>query len=147
MKIILKKDHSDLGVYSDIVDVKGGFARNYLIPKGIGVVATKENLKIFKEEEKMKEFRENKEIRVAESLVKELDDISLTATVTVGEEDKVFGSVTNQDIAELLKLKGYEIDKKKIQLEEPIKALGVYSVIIKLHSEVNAKVRVWVVKE
>ncbi len=147
MKVILKKDYESLGNCGTIVEVKGGYARNFLIPQGIGVLATKKNMKIFKEEQKRLELRENKEKRKAEEIVKKLDNISLTATVTVGEEDKVFGSVTSQDITKLLKEKGYEIDKRKIELEEPIKALGVYSIVIKFHPEVEAKVRLWVVKE
>ncbi len=147
MKVILKKDFEGLGNCGTIVDVKGGYARNYLIPQGIGVLANKKNMKIFKEEQKREEFKKNKEKRTAEELAKKLDNISLTATVKVGEEDKVFGSVTSQDIAKLLQDKGYDIDKRKIELEEPIKALGVYSIIVKLHSDIEAKIRLWVVKE
>ena len=147
MKVILKKDFESLGVSGTIVEVKSGYARNFLFPQGIGVIANKKNMRIYQEEQKRKEFQENKEKRQAEELAKKLDNISLTATVKVGEEDKVFGSVTSQDIATLLKEKGYEIDKRKIELEDPIKALGVYSVVIKLHAEVEAKIRLWVVKE
>ncbi len=147
MKVILKKDFESLGDSGTIVEVKSGYARNFLFPQGIGVIANKKNMRIFQEEEKRKEYQENREKRQAEELAKKLDNVSLTATVKVGEEDKVFGSVTSQDIATLLKEKGYEIDKRKIELEDPIKALGVYSVVIKLHSEVEAKIRLWVVKE
>ena len=147
MKVILKKDYEGLGDCGTIVDVKGGYARNYLIPQGIGVLANKKNMKIFKEEQKREEFKKNKEKRIAEELTKKLDNISLTATVKVGEEDKVFGSVTSQDIAKLLQDKGYDIDKRKIELEEPIKALGVYTIVVKLHSDIEAKIRLWVVKE
>ena len=147
MKVILKKDFESLGVSGTIVEVKSGYARNFLFPQGIGVIANKKNMRIYQEEQKRKEFQENKEKRQAEELAKKLDNISLTATVKVGEEDKVFGSVTSQDIATLLKEKGYEIDKRKIELDDPIKVLGVYSVVIKLHSEVEAKIRLWVVKE
>ena len=147
MKVILKKDFESLGDSGTIVEVKSGYARNFLFPQGIGVIANKKNMRIFQEEQKRKEYQENREKRQAEELAKKLDNVSLTATVKVGEEDKVFGSVTSQDIATLLKEKGYEIDKRKIELEDPIKALGVYSVVIKLHAEVEAKIRLWVVKE
>ncbi|MEJ2628378.1 MAG: 50S ribosomal protein L9 [bacterium] len=147
MKVILKKDFESLGDSGTIVEVKSGYARNFLFPQGIGVIANKKNMRIFQEEQKRKEYQENREKRQAEELAKKLDNVSLTATVKVGEEDKVFGSITSQDIATLLKEKGYEIDKRKIELEDPIKALGVYSVVIKLHSEVEAKIRLWVVKE
>ena len=102
---------------------------------------------MLEEEKKLFEKKKNKDRRHAESLAKELEKVSLTATVAVGEEDRVFGSVTTQTIAELLKEKGYEIDKKKIVLQEPIKALGIYNVMVKLATEVEASIRVWVVKE
>jgi large subunit ribosomal protein L9 len=104
-------------------------------------------MKILEEEQKLVEQRQNKDRRVAEEVAQELGKTSLTATVSVGEEDRVFGSVTAQTITDLLKEKGYEIDKRKVQLEEPIKALGIYTITIKLHTDVEAKVRLWVVKE
>ncbi|MFQ6114424.1 MAG: 50S ribosomal protein L9 [bacterium] len=147
MKIILRKDYEPLGKVGDIVEVKDGYARNYLIPSQIALQATPPNLKKFEEEKKSANVKELKDKRDAEQLVEKLEPVSLTATVAVGEEDKVFGAVTSQDIAELLKAKGFDIDRRKIHLEEPLKALGVYEVPIRLHSEVEAKVKVWVVKE
>jgi len=147
MKVILRQSHENLGNIGDILNVKNGFARNYLIPQGIAVEATQKNMRMLEEELKMSSRREQKDQRQAEILAQELEKISITATVAVGEEDRVFGSVTSQTIAELLNKKGYEIDKRKVVLDEPIKALGVYTVPIKLHSEVEAKIRVWVVKE
>ena len=147
MKIILREDYNPLGKIGDIVTVKDGYARNFLIPKNIAVPAIPRNIKLLEEERKLLQHRQNKDKRKAEGIAKELGKISLTATVSVGEEDKVFGSVTAQTIADLLKEKGYDIDKRKIQLDEPIKALGVYNISVKLHPEVNAEVRVWVVKE
>ncbi len=147
MKIILRQDYESLGKSGDIVTVKSGYARHFLIPKGVAVLANSRNIKIFEEERRLLNHRQNKDRRNAEALFKELEKVSLTATVTVGEEDKVFGSVTAQTIADLLKEKGYDIDKKKIQLDEPIKALGIYTVSLKLHADVEGKIRVWVVKE
>ena len=147
MKIILRQDYEPLGKGGDVVNVKDGYARNFLIPKKIAVLANSRNMKILEEEQKMMEHRRHKDQRNAAALAKELEKVSLTATVSVGEEDRVFGSVTAQTIADLLKEKGYEVDKRKIQIEEPIKALGIYNVVLKLHAEVEAKVRVWVVKE
>jgi large subunit ribosomal protein L9 len=147
MKIILKQDYESLGKVGDIVEVKDGYARNFLIPSQIALQASPQNLKKFEEEKKRTHIKEFKDKRVAEQLVEKLEDVSLTAAVAVGEEDKVFGAVTSQNIAELLKAKGFDIDRRKIQLEEPLKALGVYEVPIKLHSEVEAKIKVWVVKE
>lgn len=147
MKIILKKDYETLGKAGEIVTVKNGYGRNFLIPNGIAVTATERNMRILEEENKFQKVREEKGKRQAEALAKELEKISITAAVAVGEEDRVFGSVTSQTIGELLQEKGYKIDKRKIILDEPIKALGVYTVPIKIHPEVEAKVRIWVVKE
>lgn len=147
MKIILRQDYDPLGKTGDVVTVKDGYARNFLIPKRIAISATPKNMKILEEEQKTLQHRENKDRRRAETLAKEMEKVSLTATVPVGEEDRVFGSVTAQTVADLLKEKGYDIDRRKIQLEEPIKALGIYAVPLKLHTDVEAKIRVWVVKE
>lgn len=147
MKIILRQDFEALGVMGDIVTVKNGYARNFLIPRGIAVLASPKNVRALEEERKVMQRRQDKDQRLAESVSKDLEKVSLTAAVSVGEEDRVFGSVTAQTISDLLKEKGYEIDKRKIQLDEPIKALGIYTVPVKLHTDVEAKVRVWVVKE
>ena len=147
MKIILRQDYDALGKMGDMVTVKDGYARNFLIPKQIAVLANQKNMMILREERKTFERQQNKDKKQAEGLAKELEKVSITATVSVGEEDRIFGSVTAQTIADLLKEKGYDIDKKKIHLEEPIKALGIYTVSLKLHQDVDANVRVWVVKE
>jgi large subunit ribosomal protein L9 len=147
MKVILRKDFSQLGQTGDILEVKNGYARNYLIPQGIAVLATPKNMKSLEEEQRLSEIRMNKDRKNAEILAKELETVSLTVAVAVGEEDRVFGSVTAQNIADKLKEKNYNIDKKKISLKEPIKALGIYNVSIKLHTDVEAGIRVWVVKE
>jgi len=147
MKIILREAVDRLGERGDTVTVKDGYARNYLIPRGLALRATPGNMRTFEEEKKQHDVRENKTRRLAEDFAKKLRSVSITATVAVGEEDRVFGSVTAQAIAQLLKEKGFEIDKKKILLDEPIKALGVYTIPIKLHHDVQGKVKVWVVKE
>jgi len=147
MKIILKEDVENLGQPGDVVEVKDGYARNYLIPREFALRATPQNLKIYEQEKKRIEIKRSKDRRDAQAIAEKLQGVSLTATVAVGEEDKVFGSVTSQNVADLLADKGFEVDKRKIQLDEPIKALGVYDVPIKLHSEVEAQIKVWVVKE
>jgi len=147
MKVILKQDVESVGTVGDIVTVKNGYARNYLIPKGIALEATPGNLKRIEQEKKTLELQKNREKKAAEQEAAKLNNVSVTISVSVGEEDKLFGSVTSQDIADALKEKGFEIDKRKIILDEPIKVLGIYSVPIKLHSEVEAKVKVWVVKK
>lgn len=147
MRVILCQDYERLGKSGEIVEVKDGYARNYLIPKKIAVEATKGNLKRVAEEEKLAELRRDRERKVAQKLGQEIEKVSLTALVPVGEDDRVFGSVTSQTIANLLKEKGYDVDRRKILLDEPIKALGIYTVPVKLHPEVEAKVKVWVVRK
>jgi len=146
VKIILLQDYENLGKAYDEVEVKDGYARNFLIPKGIAIKSTKQNLKIIENRLNMQKFKEEKKLRQAKQLAEKLQKISLTIPVQVGEEDKVFGSVTSHEIAESLKEKGFDIDKKNILLEEPIKALGIYDIPIKLHSEVTATIKLWVVK-
>ncbi len=147
MKVILRDDITGLGGCGEVVEVKDGHARNYLIPKNLAIKATKSTLKAIEEIRRQKRARDNKKMRTMELLAKRIEKISCTAAVAVGDEDKIFGSVTSQTIADLLKEKGFEIDRKKISLEEPIKALGVYSIPIKLDSEVTARLKLWVVKK
>ena len=147
MKIILKDDIKELGQCGDVIEVKGGYARNYLIPENLAVQATPGNLKSIVEIKKQKGFRDNKKKKEAERLKDKLEKLSITAEVNVGEEDKIFGSVTAATIAGLLKNLGFGIDKRLIVLENPIKALGVYTIQIKLEKDVEANVKLWVVKK
>ncbi len=147
MKIILRESYQNLGEAGSTLNVADGYARNFLIPKKIAMKYSEGSIKILEEEKRLKGIRQNKEKRTAEQLGNELRKVSLTASVKVGEEDRVFGTVTSQEIANLLKEKGFDIDRKKILLEEPIKALGIYTIKIKLHSEVESSIKLWVVKE
>jgi large subunit ribosomal protein L9 len=147
MKLLLRQDYESLGVAGDVVNVKPGFARNYLIPKGYGMLATDKNVKRYENDQKQLHWLQEKEKRQSEELAKTLENVSCTITVQVGDEDKMFGSVTSQNITESLEAQGYTVDKRKVLLEEPIKSLGIYSVPIKLHADVEAKIKVWVVKE
>jgi large subunit ribosomal protein L9 len=147
MEVILKEDFEKLGKAGETIRVADGYARNYLIPKGVALEATKSNWSVYQEQNKQKVMQGNRLKRTAQNLARELGKISLTAAVSVGEEDRVFGAVTAQTITELLKAKDYDIDRRKIVLDEPIKALGVYSIEIRLHPEVETKVKLWVVKE
>ena len=147
MKIVLRQNYDSLGSAGEIVKVKPGFARNFLIPKGIAFFATPQNIKRYESEKEQLTWKKEQDKRKSEDLAKTLESVSCTITVQVGEEDKLFGSVTAQNIAEALESQGYKIDKRKILLDEPIKSLGIYSVPIKVHTEVEAKVKVWVVKE
>lgn len=147
MKIILREDLKKLGKCGEVVEVKDGFARNYLIPKNLAIPGTKGNLKAIEEVVRQKKLRDNKSLRKDQRLKAEIEKISVTAEVSVGEEDKVFGSVTTQQIAELMKEKGFVIDRHQIGLDEPLKALGVYTIIIKISSDVQANLKLWVVKK
>lgn len=147
MKVILRKNFEALGQVGDVVEVKRGYALNYLIPRKIVYSALEGNLKALEEEKKNIARKTEQELHAAESLSVELEKVSVTIPVQVGEEDKIFGSVTTQMIADALKEKGFDIDKRKIEIDEQIKTLGIYSVSVKLHSNVNAKIKVWVVRE
>jgi large subunit ribosomal protein L9 len=147
LKIILKEDLKKLGKCGEVVEVKGGYARNYLIPRKLAIPASKGDLKAIEEVIRQKNQRDSKNRRKDERLKSEIEKISVTAEVSVGEEDKVFGSVTTHNIADLLKAKGFEIDRHKIELKEPLKALGVYTIPIKISSEVEANLKLWVVKK
>lgn len=147
MKVILRKNYDQLGKIGDLVDVKNGYARNFLLPRQIAYIATKGNIRALEEEKQQVAKKEVKEFEAAKILATELETVSITIPVKVGEEDKIFGSVTSQMISDALKEKNYDIDKRKIDLEEPIKALGIYSVNVKLHHEVTTVVKTWVVRE
>lgn len=147
MKIVLRQDYESLGTAGEIVNVKSGFARNYLIPKGYALIATAKNIQRYEKEKEQQVWQKEKEKRKSQELAKTLENVSCTIAVQVGEEEKLFGSVTSQNIADALEAQGYTIDRRKILLDEPIKSLGIYSIPIKLHADVEAKIKVWVVKE
>jgi large subunit ribosomal protein L9 len=147
MKVILRQDFETLGKIGEVVDVKDGYARNFLFPRGLAYAALKGNISALDDEKKAVEKRSLQELKAAESLAAELETVSVTIPVQVGEEDKIFGTVTTQMIADALKEKGHDIDKRKVEIEEPIKALGIYGVNLKIHQNVNAKIKVWVVRE
>ena len=147
MRIVLLKDVDRVGRAGEIVKVADGFARNFLIPQRQALLATDANVSRFEFERKQHEAIAEREKRTAANLAEELEKDSLTMVVRVGEEDKMFGSVTVQNISDLLNEKGYEVDRRKIVLGEPIRALGVYNIDMRLHSEVIATVKLWVVKE
>ncbi|MBE0551186.1 MAG: 50S ribosomal protein L9 [Ignavibacterium sp.] len=147
MKVILRQDFETLGKIGEVVDVKDGYARNFLFPRGLAYAALKGNISALDDEKKAVEKRSLQELKAAESFAAELETVSITIPVQVGEEDKIFGTVTTQMIADALKEKGHDIDKRKVEIEEPIKALGIYGVNLKIHQNVNAKIKVWVVRE
>ena len=147
MKVILRQDHSQLGKLGDVVEVKPGYARNFLIPRNIAYEATASSLKMLEEEKKQNERRTAKEQKSAEALAAQLAKTSVTIKMKVGEDDKLFGSVTSQMIADSLVEKGVTLDKRMIEMGEPIKALGIYDVPVRLAAGVPGIIKVWVVRE
>ncbi|MBF0493696.1 MAG: 50S ribosomal protein L9 [Candidatus Omnitrophica bacterium] len=147
MNVILLQDVDKLGSMGAEVKVEDGYARNYLIPRKMALLATAEALKLLEKKKKERAIAEQKLKAECAELAKKIVKLSLTVQMESGEEEKLFGSVTSDIISEALKSEGMEVDKKKIVIKEPIKKLGVYTVGIKLHSEVETEVRVWVVKK
>ncbi len=147
MKVILLNDVDNLGKMGDLVDVKEGYARNYLFPKNLGIKETKEGLKAFEEKKKRRTKEIEKEKIKFEELSNRINNASFTIQAAAGDEDKLFGSVTADDIAGALSAENIQIDKKQVHIKEPIKKLGVYQVEVKLHPEVTATAKIWVVKK
>jgi large subunit ribosomal protein L9 len=147
VEIILLESVSNLGKRGDTVRVKPGYARNYLFPRKMAVMANNANKRSFAEEEKVRSRRDVVEMRSAKEQASKLADVSCTITVKVGEDDKLYGSVSSADIAKEMENQGYRIDKRHVLLEEPIKKIGVYTVDVRLHREVVVPIRVWVVKQ
>ena len=147
MKVILREDVKGKGKAGEIIDVKSGYARNFLIPQNFAYPATDAKIKVY-EQEKILKAKKQEQMKIEADKVKvELEKISLTAAVKVGEDDKLFGSVTTHTVSDLLKEKGYEINHRKINIDEQIKELGVFEIGIDLGFSVEARVKIWVVKE
>jgi large subunit ribosomal protein L9 len=147
MKVILRADIDRLGKLGEVVKVAPGYARNYLVPKKLAYPATGGNLKRIEFEKHRAAQQVARDVEEARKLAKKMKDLSLTFQVKAGEEEKLYGSVNSADIAEEAAKQGFEIDRRKILLEEPIKQLGVYTIQVRLHSGVTTELKVWVVKE
>ena len=147
MEVILREEIEKLGRRGDVVKVTAGYARNYLLPKRLAVAANESNKKIVEQEKQAYLRRESKEIGDANDLAKMMATVEVTIAQKAGENDQLFGSVTAQDIVAALEKAGYTIDRKKVNLAEPIKALGDYKVTVKLHREVAIELPVHVIKE
>lgn len=146
MKVILQENLENLGHIGDIVKVAPGYARNYLIPKGFAMLANEKNTKALEHAKRQLEYKKNKMLEQAKALVAKIEAITINLVHQAGEEGKLFGAVTNMELAEQLKTLGIEIDRKKIVLAEPIKQLGEYSVTVKVQPEVTAALKVVVAK-
>jgi large subunit ribosomal protein L9 len=147
MEVILRQAVDNLGKPGEVVKVSNGYARNYLLPHGIAFEATPGNLKRIQLERDRLDAAENERRETARTLAERLEQVSLTFSARVGDEGKLFGSVTAADIASQLEGQGFTVEKRQIDLHEPIKALGVYRVPIRLHADVKPEIRVWVIKQ
>src|SRR2546421_12531676 len=147
MEVILRQAVETLGKPGDVVKVSNGYARNFLLPRGIAFEATPGNLKRIAQEKTRLEAAENERRNAAQSLAEKLEQVSLTFSARVGDEGKLFGSVTSADIAHQLETQGFTVEKRQIELHEPIRALGVYRVPIRLHADVHPEIKVWVIKQ
>lgn len=145
--MILKEKIENLGNMGDVIGVKDGYARNFLIPKGLALEANPKNLRILEQEKRMREAAKKKEKEGAVALAQKLKDISCTVKIKAGEDDRIFGSVTPLNIKKALDSQGIDIDKRNISIEENIRTLGIYHALVRLHPEVETKIKVWVVKE
>jgi large subunit ribosomal protein L9 len=147
MEVILREHVENLGKRGEIVKVADGYARNYLLPRKLALLATGGNRKHVERERKIMESREAEEKSSAEAIASRLGMIDIAIARRVGDTDQLYGSVTSADIVDFLKAKGFEVDRRKLILPEPIKALGEYDVPLKLHREVTVPLKVKVVKE
>ena len=147
MKLLLKEDVDGLGFCGDEVEVKDGFGRNFLIPKGKALLATPNNLKAFNHQKRVVQSKGKKVIATVQAIADEIAKVTCTVKKKIGDTGKMFGSVTAQEIADLLKVQGVDIDRRKIQITEPIKKAGEYKIPVKLHTEVTAEIKLVVEAE
>ena len=147
MKLLLKEDVDGLGFCGDEVEVKDGYGRNFLIPKGKALLATPNNLKAFNHQKRVVQSKVKKVIATVQAIADEIAKVTCTVKKKIGDTGKMFGSVTAQEIADLLKVQGVDIDRRKIQITEPIKKAGEYKIPVKLHTEVTAEIKLVVEAE
>ena len=147
MEVILKEDIVNLGKIGEVVRVRDGFARNYLLPRGLVLLANKKNLKVFEHQKKVVGDQKQKIMRDAQAVGDQLTGVSLTIAMRSGEEGRLFGSVTNMQIEKALKAKGLNVDRRKIHLDDPIKNLGDYEIPIRLSADLTVPLKLSVVSE
>jgi large subunit ribosomal protein L9 len=147
MEVILKEDIANVGKIGEVVRVRDGYARNYLLPRGLVLIANKKNLKTFEHQKKLVADQKQKIVRQAQGAADQLSAVSLVIPMKVGEEGRLFGSVTNIQIEKALKAKGLNVDRRKIHLDEPIKTAGDYEVPVRLSADLTVPLKVSVVPE
>jgi large subunit ribosomal protein L9 len=147
MKLILSHNVESLGVIGDIVKVKAGYARNFLLPRGLAVVANEGNEKALQHQLKVLEKKKQQTLDEAKKFAGQIEKVSITVAKQVGEDEKIFGSVTTAELEELLAAEGVKVSRKDIRLTEEVKKVGVYTAEVKVHPEVTATFKVWVVAQ
>jgi large subunit ribosomal protein L9 len=147
MEVILKEDIANLGKIGEVVRVRDGFARNYLLPRGLVLEANRKNLNVFEHQKKVVADQKQKIMKNAQTVADQLTGVSLTVPMRAGEEGRLFGSVTNMQIEKALKAKGLNVDRRKIHLDEPIKTLGDYEIPIRLSADVTVTLKLSVIPE
>ena len=147
MEIILQEDVDNLGQIGDVVKVRDGFARNYLLPRGLALEANRRNLRVLEHQKRLAAAKKERALSQAQTLGAQLAALTVVVTARAGEEDRLFGSVTNLDIEKALKAQGVEVDRKKILLAEPLKQLGTHTVPVQLSGGVRGNITVQVVRE
>ncbi len=147
MRVILKQDVANLGAPGDIVNVARGYGRNFLIPRGLAIPASDGSVRETEHQQRMAEAIRRKQLAGSEDLAKRITDTPITIRREAGEDEKLFGSVTNRDIAEALAAEGIELDRRTIQLSEKINSIGVFNVPVRLHRDVTTEVRVFVIRK
>jgi large subunit ribosomal protein L9 len=146
MLVILKKEVRHLGEAGEVVRVKAGYGRNYLIPNGLAIPANEDNVRVLEHQKRMADAIRRKELAGAQALAERIAQTAITIRREAGEDDKLFGSVTNRDIAESLAAEGIELDRRTIQLEEAIRSIGLFTIPVRLHRDVNASVKLFVIR-
>ncbi len=147
MQIVLLEELMGKGAIGDVIRVKDGYFRNYLGPRGVALEATPANMRVMEDRKRSLLRRAARELNDAQALATQMEEMTLTFALKAGENDRLFGSVTNADIAEQIAAQGYEVDRRKIVLDEPIRTLGMYTVSVRLRTDVTAKVKVLVEKK
>ena len=147
MEVILSKDIDALGKLGEVVKVKDGYARNFLIPRKLAYIATASNLKRIEQQEKNRKIQDEKNKKEAEELADKLSKASCTVSVEVNDLDKLYGAISEADVVKALEVEGFTVDKRTIVIENPIEELGIFEIGVHLHPEVTAKIRLWVTKK
>ncbi|MBI2876910.1 MAG: 50S ribosomal protein L9 [Candidatus Tectomicrobia bacterium] len=147
MKIILKEEVLNLGQPGQIVEVAAGYARNYLLPRGLALSATPQNLKLLEQQRKTLDARLERSRQEATAMARRLEAVTCTIPVRVGEQNRIFGSITSQDIVDCLEQQGIQLDRRRIQLDSPLRSLGSHGVFVRLHPEVKAELKVEIVPQ